>query len=182
VADNLKDLRASVSEPDHEAFLGRLDDALPWELQTSGRFIRGRLPIWMEGREKAASPWQGHEFRNQRDIVVGARALGGHVIEVKALEPKRKTFFTEDPASWPHQWVYTYSLKRWNECTAKPYAFVMVCKENGAMLALPTTHTETWLPRMWEDKRDKREKVSMSAPKDQLITMDELVRRLGGTP
>jgi hypothetical protein len=109
--------------------------------------------------------------RKEKDIIL----WDGSVLEVKS----QSRMFTNEPSTFPYENLIVDTVGYF-EKEITPIAYVFVCQENRAMLALNTNTEASWWRERKTDGRDGVPDTFLISSKANLRTMAALIAHLRG--
>ena len=103
--------------------------------------------------------------------------IGEHLIEVKS-----RPFRFTSPQDWPRQRLPAFldTTKKWDAKSVKPFAYVFISKQTGAMVATCATEAAQgrWGKQKSFDRVRKIREEFYTVGREHLVTMDLLVGAL----
>lgn len=99
----------------------------------------------------------------------------GRVLEVKS---RRSTCVFTTPEDFPFSDVFVDTTQGWEAKEVKPYAYVIICQDTGAILWIDGKTRHLWEERKVHDRYLGYETKTLCAPKALLKPFPSLVKKL----
>jgi hypothetical protein len=109
----------------------------------------------------------------RKDIDI--RVKGGKIIEVKS---RSSTCVFTNPGDFPFDDVFVDTVAGWERKEQKPYAYVFVSQDTGAMLWVPGDTRDDWIKKHVYDSFLKYKTWTFCADRAFLRDIEELVKDL----
>jgi hypothetical protein len=159
-----------VREPDHLEFLQSLAHGRNVERAVALHLLDAGLCVRTGRPEQAATPYEGHRFRDEYDLIVNEH----HLLEIKSSSRR-----FEGPDDFPFPGAYTCTVQRWQERQRKPLAFVIVSTPTGGAIAVSSKTFPDWeIIDSADARRDGWVTPTYRAPKSVLRPLADLVHAL----